>query len=182
MSVDLEAIRERWAAATPGPWFWWGNTDSHSTALCGRQPGLGVCEVVSTLSVDRDPHSREADRLRSVLAELTDMDAEAIDVAVQDWAVDGWGEPRSDHRLAITDANYHRHTVEELAVYQVARAQGLPEDTPVDHPKVYRADICDVRAPNGKALAAAWGDVHALLGLVDQLTNEIAALKETPND
>lgn len=56
MSTDLAELRKLAEGATPGPWRWWGNTDSHNVALCGSQPGLGVCEVISTISVT----SREA--------------------------------------------------------------------------------------------------------------------------
>ena len=174
-TVDLDAIRARWAATTPGPWFWHGNTDTHSVGLCGHEPGLGVCEVISTIAVDRDPHGREARQIREDAFEYGDLTEDEAEDRVRDWAfeggVEGYG-PRSDDRLAVTDPDYIRHNIEDLAVYQVARNQGLPDDTPRDHPKVYRADICDVRAPNAKALAAAWGDVHALLGLVDQLLAE----------
>lgn len=168
-AVDLNAIRGRLDAATPGPWFWWGNTDNHSTALCGRQSGLGVCEVISTLSVDRSTTGTEADELRESLREYTGMDEEAIEAEVHDWAYDEYGGHRSDERLAVTDADYIRRSVEEVAVYEVARAQRLPDDTPRDHPKVYRADICDVRNPNGQMLAHAWQDIRDLIAEVDRL-------------
>ena len=169
-ATTIEEIRARWAATTPGPWFWHGNTDNHQVGLCGRQPGLGVCEVLSTISVGRDPHGRDAADLRSYLREIG-YDRASIEEIVEDWATERHsdGDERTDNRLAITDPDYIRHSIEELAVYQVARNQGLPDDTPRDHPQVYRADICDVRAPNARALAAAWGDVHALLAMVDEL-------------
>lgn len=175
----LAEIRERTEAATPGPWFWWGNTDNHNTALCGRQPGLGVCEVISTIKVDRSTTGREADANRSSLRDVTDMTEEEIEEQITEWAIDPWsGEPRSDERLAITDEKYIRHAVEEVAVYQVARAQGLPEDTPRDHEKVYRADICDVRTPNGRFLAHSRQDVEDLVAEVDRLRAGIEALAD----
>lgn len=168
--VDLNAIIERHASATPGPWFWWGSTDNHSTALCGRQPGLGICEVISTVSVRRSATSREADKIRESLDDFTNMDEAAIEEIVKDWAEDSFsGEAREDERLAITDEKYIRRSVEEVAVYQVARNQGLPDDTPRDHPKVYRADICDVRTPNGKFLANSWQDIADLVAEVQRL-------------
>ena len=151
----IAELRRLAEAATPGPWFWWGNTDNHSVALCGRQPGLGVCEVISTLSVERSTTGREADRLRRDLAEYTDMSLSDIEEAVEEWATDEYDQPRTDQRLSVTDENYIRRSAEELAVYEVARAQGLPDDTPRDHERIYRADVCDLRAANARYLAAA---------------------------
>ena len=162
---NLAELRRLAEAATPGPWFWWGNTDNHSVALCGRQPGLGVCEVISTLSVDRSTTGREADQLRRDLAEYTGMSLGDIEEAVEEWATDEYDQPRTDQRLSITDENYIRRTAEELAVYEVARAQGLPDDTPRGHERIYRADVCDLRATNARYLAAA--NPAVVLALLD---------------
>jgi len=35
----LDEIRARASAATPGPWSWWGNVDTHSVHLRSRFPG-----------------------------------------------------------------------------------------------------------------------------------------------
>lgn len=171
---QIQEIRERVSKTTPGPWFWYGNTDNHSISLAGRQPGLGVCEVLSTIRVDRSTTSRDADSFRSSLSDLTDLTEEEIEKEVLAWAFDDYGNHRSDNRIALTDENYIRQDAEELAVYQVARAQGLPDDTPRDHPKVYRADIVDVRNANGKFLAHSKGDVEALLSEVDKLQAFVA--------
>lgn len=152
---------------TPGAWFWWGNADNHAVALCGSQLGLGVCEVISTLRVDRDPKGREATQMRENLRDCSGMTPEEIDEAVHEWAVDEYGYPRTDERLAITGPDFIRHHVNEFAVYEVARRQGLPDDTPRDHPKVYRADVCDVRLPNARWLAAASPTV--IMGLIERL-------------
>jgi hypothetical protein len=183
--LDVAAIRTRWAAVTPGPWFWYGNTDSHNEALCGRQPGLGVCEVLSQVKVERTAQDPAADGYREYLRDLSErqidgsyreLTDEEIEERVRDeYLTDQWGEPVFDDRLSLTDENYIRRAVSEVAVYQVARNQGLPDDTPRDHPKVYRADISDVRNANGRALAAAWSDVHALLAEVERLTEALAA-------
>lgn len=162
---SLAELRRLAEAATPGPWFWWGNTDSHSVALCGRQPGLGVREVISTLSVDRSTTGHEADQLRRNLAEYAGMSLGDIEEAVEAWATDEYDQPRTDQRLSITDENYIRRTAEELAVYEVARAQGLPDDTPRDHERIYRADVCDLRATNARYLASA--NPAVVLALLD---------------
>ena len=44
--VDLDAIRERAAAASPGPWHWSGNTDVQRLYLANWLPGLGRCTVM----------------------------------------------------------------------------------------------------------------------------------------
>ena len=170
----LAELRRLAEAATPGPWFWWGNTDNHSVALCGHQPGLGVCEVISTLSVDRSTTGREADQLRRNLAEYTGMSLGDIEEAVEEWATDEYGQPRTDQRLSITDENYIRRTAEELAVYEVARAQGLPDDTPRDHERIYRADVCDLRAANARYLAGA--NPSVVLALLDAAAERDALL------
>lgn len=44
--LDLEAIRARHEAATPGPWHWAGNTDVHRIYLANWTPGLGRCTIM----------------------------------------------------------------------------------------------------------------------------------------
>jgi hypothetical protein len=173
------ALREELTKITPGPWFWWGNTDNHSVALCGRQPGLGVCEVLSTIGVDRDPEGPEGRRLKHGLMSDCDYTEEQADKFVHEvWATDEFSDSRrEDQRLALTDEGFLRHNVEDLVVYQVARAQELPEDTPRDHPKVYRADACDVRNLNGRFIAAAPQRITELLDTIDDLQAQIYELE-----
>lgn len=191
--VDITAIRDRWAATTPGPWFWWGNTDSGNEALCGRQPGLGVCEVLSTIDVDRTPTDKGAKDYREFLAGEQVFDAaldgyraltpDERDQRVRDdYLTDAWGGPRRDTKLALTDGENIRRALPEVAVYRVARAQMLPDDTPREHPSIYRADIVDVRNPNGKALASAWSDVHTLLSEVKSLQGHLIYAKKNLRD
>ena len=181
--MSREELRRLAEAATPGPWFWWGNTDNHSVALCGRQPGLGVCEVISTVGVERSTTGREADSLRRDLAEYTDLSLSGIEDAVQEWAFDEYDQPRIDQRLSVTDENHIRRTAEELAVYEVARAQGLPDDTPRDHERIYRADVCDLRTTNARYIVAA--SPPAVLDLLDQLDAaeaRLAAVRDIVRD
>ena len=58
---------------------------------------------------------------------------------------------------------------EALAVFEVARSQQLPDNTPADHPKIYRHDVVDVRNANGRFLAAAWQDIADLLAYIEVL-------------
>ena len=142
-----------------------------------------MCEVISTLSVDRSTTGWEADRLRRDLSEYTDLSLSDIEDAVEEWATDEYDQPRTDQRLSVTDENHIRRTAEELAVYEVARAQGLPDDTPRDHERVYRADVCDLRATNARYLAAA--NPAAVLGLLnelDTLADRLAHMTEARNN
>jgi len=45
-SIDIDAIRERAAAATPGPWWWAGERTTQQISLDAYCP-IGVCEVLS---------------------------------------------------------------------------------------------------------------------------------------
>lgn len=155
----LAEIGERHGAATRGPYFWWGNTDNHQAGLAGRGP-CGVTEVITTVKVDRDPTGRDAAEIRSGMRECG-YEPDDIEKYILDWAFDESASTRHDERLALSDSNGWLKAVEKLAVYQVARNQGLPDDTPRDHPKVYRADICDVRDnPNGDFLKHSWADIE----------------------
>lgn len=44
--VDIEAIRARADAATPGPWHWYGNTATKFLSLNTWKSGLGRCNVM----------------------------------------------------------------------------------------------------------------------------------------
>lgn len=171
---QLAAIAGRHADATRGPWFWHGNTSTHEVSLAGHEPGHGVTQVITTMAVARDPEGVEANNYRRYLTGDCDYTAEQADDAAYDWATDGDGGRRSDHRLALMNpGRVLLETIEEAAVYTVARQQGLPDDTPASDPRVYRADICDVRNANGKFLAESWSDVAWLLGHVRHLQGAI---------
>lgn len=43
---SIEEIRDRWEKATPGPWEWRGNVDSHRVWLGGWTKGLGGTSVM----------------------------------------------------------------------------------------------------------------------------------------
>lgn len=216
-ALDLAAIEARHAATTPGPWRWWGNTDSGNEALAGREPGFGVVEVLSTIEVEhKASDTRQINDLMGTVIECESIpsflhehdewdegwDEEAKPLHIDLWRArerfvydteDGDVRPevrdalrraattawvgkdadeygaRKDTRLALTTPDHWRKPVSEVAVYEVARAQGLPDDTPRENSKVYRADICDVRNPNGQFLASSWSDVRDLLAEVKRL-------------
>lgn len=111
------------------------------------------------------------------------VDARIEQQVREDYLTDQWGEPISDRKLALTDPEtVHRHPVSSLAVYEVARSQGLPDETGRDHPKVYRHDIVDVRNGNGRALAASWQDVHDLLAVVQAQQELLGRVRVAVNE
>lgn len=65
-----------------------------------------------------------------------------------------WGMQKAVPRF-LDDESLMMQTAKSLLVYEVARNQNLPDDTPRSHPQVYRADVVDVRHPNAKFMAAA---------------------------
>jgi hypothetical protein len=147
--------------------------------LCGRLKGHGVSEILGTISVERDIEGRDAASIREYL-EDTGWGEEDIQQEIRRWATEAqpFGEvPRKDERLSITDDGGVRRQISELEVYEVARAQGLPDETPIDHPAVYRTDICDVRSTNAKFLALSWGIVQYLLNEIDIRDKQIEELK-----
>lgn len=168
-SERLVAIRARAEAATPGPWHWAGNTDTGEPYLATWMPGLGRCSVLAIGTEDRKTTGREADRVRSDAAEYDLGDPEDV---VQDWATDRYGEPIKDPRLWFF-TNLMADPARDHVVYEVA-----PNATDRDDPRVYRADITDVRHPDAAFIAAARTDVPFLLDELARVTSERDEAKE----
>lgn len=172
----LAAVTALHAATTSGPWFWWGNTDTHDISLAGRD-AHGVTAVITTTGVERDPDGPDAQRMRASMADCG-SDPDQIDAYIETWAEDEHGGPRQDERLALGGPSGYLQTVEEVAVYAVARSQGLPDDTPRSDRRIYRADICDVRGnPNGEFLACSWAEVK---WMSEALARVAALVSEKP--
>ena len=77
-------------------------------------------------------------------------------------------------RLAFGTPEGRLVTGRERAVYEVARNQGLPDDTSRDHPQVYRGDVVGVRNANASFIAEAPRLVRALSDEVARLRQELA--------
>ena len=77
-----------------------------------------------------------------------------------------WGMHSAAPRF-LDDESLMMQSAKDLVVYEVARNQGLPDETPSNDPRVYRQDIVDVRHPNARFLAAANPEV--ILALLTQL-------------
>lgn len=158
MSIDLHELRRKADAATPGPWWWGGNVDNHGdVGLRGRHPGLGVVDVLRTTPEDVDEESAGREWDTSDVSDYIGRDE--------------WIEMRVTHPhrfLAFLRADdLFVEEGRDKAVFEVARNQGLPDDTPRDHPKVYRGDVVAIRNANAEYIAAASPEV--LLALLDRV-------------
>lgn len=88
-----------------------------------------------------------------------------------------WGMQSAAPRFI--DADHFMVSGKGLAVYQVARNQGLPDGTPRDHPKVYRADVVDINHPDARHMAAFDPPtVLALIARAEAAEAKIAAVRE----
>lgn len=200
--LDTGTIRAALAAATPGPYRWSGNTDNDEVRLIGlgrRKDAdgrdLGRGDVLAVIRRERTADSPGARGYASYIGDCEQIhdptlnegkggyrqltDEEVEERVRTDWLEDPWGEPMHDNALTVFDPDRGAHKFAlDLAVYEVARNQGLPDDTPRDHPRIYRADVVDVRNPNARFLRDSWAFVDHLLGEVDRLTAELARANE----
>lgn len=133
---------------TPGRWVWRGNTDHRGDVeLRAITPGKGCLDVMRRC-VEDDPAETAA-------AEW-DADREIGDYIDRDsWIEMRENSPEKYIAFGADGAHWHVTHGRDLVVYEVARNQNLPDDTPRDHPKVYRADVVDVRNANARFIAAA---------------------------
>lgn len=210
--LDLDPIQQRADAAFRGPWRWRGNTDTGDVRLVGRAPAWNdpqrtmSCDILGTIGQERtadDPGAKAyAEYLRDTQVDdgvdpatgrrkwRSYTDAEIAEKVREDYVEDAWGEVRKDQLIAFVDPATHCYReARGLAVYEVAVAQGLPDDTPRDHPKVYRADIVGIRNPNAVFIEHARSDVDALLdevtrlrGIVEQAHRLCGLIERSSND
>lgn len=172
---DVEAIRARAAAATPGPWRWGGNVDHDDPRLIGKGG-----DVFGHVPRERQRDDAECKRFASYLREqsISDgnggwqsyTDAEVEERVTDEWLEDDYGNPNADNRLAFYgEPGPFYHCARDLAVFAVC-----PEATSRDDQRVYRADIIGLRNPNAEFIAAARQDVDDLLAEVDRLNALLA--------
>lgn len=170
MSIDLDAIRARAAAATKGPWRWAGNVDFDDPRLIGAGG-----DILGHIPRERVRNDRAAEAYANYLREASVDDGdggwrsytdEEIEEHVEaEWLIDSWGEPMKDERMAFYgEPGPFYHDARELAIFAVC-----PEATDRSDPRVYRADITGLRNPNAVFIAAARQDVDDLLAEIDRL-------------
>ncbi len=169
----LAAIQARHEAATGESWHWSGNTDTGEPYLATWIPGAGRCSVLAIGHEERSTTGREAERVRDDAVEYSLGDPDEL---VNDWAHDRFGQPARDPRLwFFTDLM--ADPAREHVVYEVAPAATTRED-----PKVYRADIVDIRHPDAQFIAHARADVPWLLDRVRQLEEALTASEDERGD
>ncbi|MET4143978.1 hypothetical protein [Arthrobacter sp. UYCo732] len=172
--LDLDALEATARAAAeyaPGKWFWRGNTDFEEPSLNCIVPSLGRVEILGHVPVDREADSFEArEHLREFkdLFSLTTTEEDAV-AHMEDWL---WADKyyevaNTDSRLSVTSQRNTKVPVRDLAVFEVARHRGLPDDTPRTHDGIHRGDIVDVRNPVARHLAAA--SAETVLALVARI-------------
>lgn len=187
----LTEIRALDTAALPGPWRWHGNTDYPDSICIENREWVVVAANARVRTAEDVEFKRYVDYLLETdTGELyTDHDddgndwadeasreagalARATEQARTEMLTGAWGEPAEDRRLYFgpaPDREAPRGFAQDLAVYQVARNQGLPDDTPADHSKVYRRDLVDLRSPNARMLTDGRQALTELLAEVDRL-------------
>jgi hypothetical protein len=186
--AELEAIRKRAAAATPGPWCWRGNIDNGDPYLTSRghrdvaRPDGSVVrhhagDVLGRIPVELtrgdairlgvgDPDGLPEPKVDREPQETYYARYEAaIDAAreaeLENYLTDEWGETRKADRLAFcTDWVYT--DARKLAVFEVA-----PTVTDRSDPRVYRADITGIRHPDAEFIEHSRQDVSRLLAALD---------------
>lgn len=175
-TAPFAAIRQREAAASPGPWMWRGNVDYDDPSLCRPGDGHGRVEVLRHYRRERTAEDKGAKDYDEFLRDsrVRDdatgewrpfTDEERAEQVRQDWLEDPWEGTQHDTRMAFVDQKLHWAVdARELAIYEVC-----PEATKRDDPRVYRADIVGVRHPDADFIAHSRQDVTDLLAAVDRV-------------
>ncbi|KLO31601.1 hypothetical protein ABW16_01880 [Mycolicibacter heraklionensis] len=178
MNADINRARAMLQRVNPGPWWWGGNTAGHGdVALHSRAPGYGVIDIMRTCTDHRTAEEIGAEWDRT--GELQDCISR-----------DDYIEHETDHPQKYLAFIETEHMTVQLgrdhATYEVARNQGLPDDTPRDHPKVYRADVVAVRNAHAEFIAASPQLVAGLLAAIDRVAAVVEDLRAhratTPDD
>jgi hypothetical protein len=166
--VDLDAIEARLKGTSPGPWMWRGSVDHGGDIYLAAKGEHGLQEVLGTVGVDRVVRDRDIEDCMDGTGWSRETAKEWLERV---WAYDPVKDgPREDQRICFFEPNPGiLKTGAELAVFQVARARGIPDDTPRTDPRIYRGDIVDVRNPDARFIAAARQDVEDLVAEVKRL-------------
>lgn len=160
--TDLQEIRARVEAATPGPWLWQGNIDTGEPYLAGRGPGMGA-SVLAIGTEDRSTTGWRAEEVRAYALEC----GEDPDELVRDWATDRYDEPIKEPRLWFY-TDHMAVTAREHVTFEVA-----PNAKHRDDQAVYRADITGIRHPDAEFIAHARTDIPLLLAALDESRAEV---------
>lgn len=167
--ADMSAVT---AAITDGDWYWGGNTDMGDVGLYSHIPGKGRVVVLGLLP----HHFTRAEAVAKVGgSDLDPSDRADLIRRICD---------TPENRLAFGNADA-RFIVEarDTVIYEVARNQGLPDDTPRSHPEVYRADVVGSRHPNAAFMAAAPKHLRAASAALTEIHKAVTTvLAADPDD
>jgi hypothetical protein len=151
-----------------GPWWWGGNTDNHGdVCLHARVSGYGWVDILRTCveQIDDEKIGQEWDSADREFGIGGYIDRDAFIEQARD-------HPRAPLAFIETAGMCVQHG-RNHAVYEVARNQKLPDDTPREHPKVYRGDVVDIRNAHARFIAASRQLVDDLLAEVKSLRAQI---------
>lgn len=141
--LDLDAIKARTDAATPGPWGWYGNTDVQQMYLATKRYGRmyvmgfrrwGLQGAQPTFCVDRT------------------------------WKPDPQSGDDFGHAGTIAPAH---ELASRIVRYEVAPNAASRRDS-----RVYRADLIGIKNPDAEFIAHARQDVDDLLAEVERLRKD----------
>lgn len=167
--LDLDVIQERCEATPAGPWWWGGNVDHRGdVGLRAHKPGAGVIDIMRTCQEDVSEDSAGSE---------WDADSELADYLDREDYIQRRMENPKDYLAFLADEDLFVEHGRDLAIFEVARNQGLPDDTPRDHPKVYRGDVVGVRSKIADFIAHSREDVPALVAEVKSLTAQLQAAR-----
>lgn len=173
--AQLKATATAAAAIVPGPWSWRGNTKFGDPELSGWVPGKGRTLVMAHTEVPRTRADTRFDDGVSTLTEIYEISrAEATERIITEWLHDGAGEIAKDTRATFNTSENMMAVARENVVFEVARNQCLPDDTPATDPRIYRTEIVAVRNPLAEHLAAA--SASTVLALIERLHAAESAL------
>ncbi|ALG07643.1 hypothetical protein [Kibdelosporangium phytohabitans] len=148
MTDQLDEIKARAAAATPGPWMWEGNTDTRHISLATKYWGRWVVMGFRRWGMQGAQPMFAQGRKPG-----------PIEDRKGDWGPFTNGEPGT-----LADA-------EHLARYEVC-----PTATSRKDQRVYRADLTGIRNPDAEFIAHSRADVEWLLSEVERLRGQLDVL------
>lgn len=155
-SLDLDAIKARLAAATPGPWGWRGNSDGAIELRTLHSVGL---RVITTMRAQ--PCGVESDDGEIVLA------AEACAPCRGNHAKYMAGEDLDDAERCAKPENLNTVWLWDNGFVSPANKWAVNERT-------YRTDIARVEHPDAELVANAPTDIAALVAEVERLRSAVS--------
>ena len=132
MTLDLDPIRARLAAATPGPWHAYGNTLAAEVGRCTCSPHYGAHERSCGLEDIGQVVERDADLIANAPADMAALIAEVERLRTENEELieRGWADEVFAHSLrgAVQRVRELAETWRARGEHQMAYAETVPED------------------------------------------------------